>query len=254
MLTREQIQFYQDNGYLLAEQVFTPEDIEECVRETDAMFDRVQQGGRQLEATWGGKWRETQIPKEELGQTSVLSIHNMQYHSAVFTRMLVNPKLAGIVADLIGPNVQLHHTKLHVKPPEKGSPFPMHQDYHYFPYEKDSMIAAVIYLEDATVESGCLCVMPGVHKQGPLPHEPDGLYLSPQKYPIEDATPCEGNAGDVLLFSYLTPHGSYLNRTDHPRRIALFQFCSANDRRLKDVHISPGRGLMVHGINPTPEA
>ena len=167
--------------------------------------------------------------------------------------MMVNPKLAGIVADLIGPNVQLHHTKLHVKPPEKGSPFPMHQDYHYFPYKNDSMIAAVIYLEDATVESGCLCVMPGVHKQGPLPHEPDGLYLSPQKYPIENATPCEGRAGDVLLFSYLTPHGSYLNRTDHPRRIVLFQFCSATDQRLKDVHISPGAGLMVHGINPTPE-
>ena len=254
MLTPEQIQFYEENGYLLAERVFTPEEIEECVHETDAMFDRVQQGGRQLEGTWRGKWQEAQIPKEELGKTSMLGIHNMQYHSAVFTRMLVNPKLAGIVADLIGPNVQLHHTKLHIKPPEKGSPFPMHQDYHYFPYEQDSMIAAVIYLEDATVESGCLCVMPGVHKQGILPHEPDGLYLSPQKYPIEDAIPCEGSAGDVLLFSYLTPHGSYLNRTDHPRRIVLFQFCSATDRRLKDIHISPGHGLMVHGINPTPEA
>ena len=69
MLTPKQIQFYKDNGYLLAEQVFTPEEIEECVRETDAMFDRVQQGGRQLEATWGGKWREAQIPEEELGKT-----------------------------------------------------------------------------------------------------------------------------------------------------------------------------------------
>ena len=133
------------------------------------MFARVQQSGRQLEATWGGKWREAQIPEEEQGKTSVLSIHDMQYHSAVFTRMLVNPRLSEAVADLIGPNVQLHHTKLHIKPPEKGSPFPMHQDYHYFPYEKDTMIAAVIYLEDATVESGCLCVMPGIHKQGPLP-------------------------------------------------------------------------------------
>ena len=188
MLTPEQIQFYKDNGYVIAEGIFTSEEIDECVSETDTMFERVQQAGRRLEATWGGKWRKAQIPTDEQGETSVLSIHNMQYHSAVFTRMLVNPKLAGSVAELIGPNVVLHHSKLHVKPPEKGSPFPMHQDYHYFPYEQDSMLAAVIYLEDATVESGCLCVMPGVHKQGPLPHEPDGLYLSPQKYPIEDAT------------------------------------------------------------------
>ena len=82
MLTSKQIRFYEDNGYLLAEQVFTPKEIEECDSETDAMFDRVQQGGRQLEATWRGKWRETQIPEEELGKISVLSIHNMQYHSA----------------------------------------------------------------------------------------------------------------------------------------------------------------------------
>jgi phytanoyl-CoA hydroxylase len=253
MLKPEQIQFYKDNGYLVAEKVFTPEEIEEGVRETDAMFERVQQGGRRLEATWGGRWRDVQIAEDERGKTSVLSIHNMQYHSAVFTRMLVHPKLAGTVADLIGPNVVLHHSKLHVKPPEKGSPFPMHQDYHYFPYEKDSMIAAVVYLEDATVESGCLCVFPGVHKQGALPHEPDGLYLSPEKYPIQKATPCPGKAGDVLLFSYLTPHGSYPNRTDHPRRIILFQYHAAEDRRLKDAHISPGHGMVVHGVNPSPE-
>lgn len=253
MLAPGQIQFYKDNGYLLVEKVFTPEEIEVCSRETDAMFERVQQSGRRLEATWGGKWREAQIPTEELGKTSVLSIHNMQYHSAVFTRMLVHPKLTEVVADLIGPNVQLHHTKLHVKPPEKGSPFPLHQDYDYFPHEKDTMIAAVIHLEDATIESGCLCVVPGSHKLGPLGHQHDGShYLSPEEYPIEKATPCPAKAGDVLLFSYLTAHGSYLNRTNKPRRIALFQFRSPTDRPLKDVHVSPGQGTMVRGINPMP--
>ncbi|MBI1927622.1 phytanoyl-CoA dioxygenase family protein [Candidatus Poribacteria bacterium] len=253
MLTPEQIQFYKDNGYLLVEKVFTAEEIDECVRETDAMFERVQQSGRRLEATWGGKWREAQIPKEELGKTSVLSIHNMQYHSAVFTRMLVHPKLTEVLADLIGPNVQLHHTKLHVKPPEKGSPFPLHQDYDYFPHEKDTMTAAVIHLEDATVESGCLCVLPGSHKLGPLGHQHEGShYLSPDEYPIEKATPCPAKAGDVLLFTYLTVHGSYLNRTHKPRRIALFQFRSPTDRPLKDVHVSPGQGMMVRGINPVP--
>jgi ectoine hydroxylase-related dioxygenase (phytanoyl-CoA dioxygenase family) len=255
MLTPEQIQFYKDNGYLLVERVLTPEEVEACIRETDAMFERVQNSGRRLEATWGGKWREVQIPEAERGKTSVLSIHNMQYHSALFTRLLVHPRLTEIAADLIGPNVQLHHTKLHVKPPEKGSPFPMHQDYHYFPHEKDTMIAAVIYLEKAMVENGCLCVLPGVHKQGPLPHNHDGShYLSPEEYPIEKATPCVGEAGSVLVFSYLTPHGSYPNRTNQPRRIVLFQFRAPDDRPLKAVHLSPGQGMMVKGINPNPEA
>ena len=83
MLTPEQIQFYEDNGYLLVEQIFTPVEINECVGETDAMFERGQVSGRRLEATWG-EWQENQIDEEERGQTSALSIHNMQYQSAVF--------------------------------------------------------------------------------------------------------------------------------------------------------------------------
>ena len=255
MLASEQVQFYQDNGYLLVEQVFTPEEVAEGVEETDAMFERMQANGHRLEATWGGKWQQHQIDEEERGETSVLSIHNMQYHSAVFTRMLVHRKLTAAVASLIGPNVQLHHTKLHVKPPEKGSPFPLHQDYDYFPHADDTMLAAIIYLEDTTIESGCLCVMPGVHRHGVLSHQHDGShYLATEEYPIEAATPCEGKAGDVLIFSYLPPHGSYPTRSNHPRRIVLFQFRSASDQPLRDVHQSPGQGMMVSGINPIPEA
>jgi len=84
MLTPEQIQFYEDNGYLLVEHIFTPVEINECVGETDAMFERGQVSGRRLEATWG-EWQENQIDEEERGQTSALSIHNMQYQSAVFS-------------------------------------------------------------------------------------------------------------------------------------------------------------------------
>jgi ectoine hydroxylase-related dioxygenase (phytanoyl-CoA dioxygenase family) len=117
------------------------------------------------------------------------------------------------------------------------------------------MLAAVVYLEDSSVESGCLCVIPGVHRQGAIDHQHDGsYYLEPEKYPLDQATPCEGKAGDVLIFSYLTPHGSYPNRTKNPRRIVLFQFRSADDLPLKGVHQSPGQGMMIAGINPIPTA
>lgn len=42
--------------------------------------------------------------------------------------MLLKDTLLEMVADLIGTkDILLHHTKAHVKPPGKGSPFPMHQ-------------------------------------------------------------------------------------------------------------------------------
>jgi len=60
--------------------------------------------------------------------TQVLSIHSLQNHAAIFTKMLLKDTLLEIVADLIGTkDILLHHTKAHVKPPGKGSPFPMHQ-------------------------------------------------------------------------------------------------------------------------------
>lgn len=46
----------------------------------------------------------------------------------------------------IGPNVQLHHTKLLAKPPQKGGGFPLHQDYPYFPHAKHTMLAVSVYL------------------------------------------------------------------------------------------------------------
>lgn len=60
--------------------------------------------------------------------TQMLSIHNLQNHAAIFTKMLLKDKLLDAVAEIIGTkDILLHHTKAHVKPPGKGSPFPMHQ-------------------------------------------------------------------------------------------------------------------------------
>ena len=58
----------------------------------------------------------------------VLSIHSLQNHAAIFTKMLLNDALLDAVQQIIGSgNILLHHTKAHVKPPDKGSSFPMHQ-------------------------------------------------------------------------------------------------------------------------------
>ena len=58
----------------------------------------------------------------------MLSIHSLQNHAAIFTKMLLNDVLLDAVQQIIGSgNILLHHTKAHVKPPDKGSSFPMHQ-------------------------------------------------------------------------------------------------------------------------------
>src|SRR5215813_14166869 len=169
------VEHFREYGYVLARGVFSRDEVATFQQEIDALFERAEEAGRKTEATWGGAWREAA---------------GVGTATAVRTRLLVDQRLVDRAAELIGPNVQLHHTKLHNKPPSVGSPFPMHQDYPYFPHEGDSMIAAVVHIDDATVDNGCLCLVPGSHKLEALAHRNDGsFYLPLDEWPLEKAVP-----------------------------------------------------------------
>src|SRR5947209_1199045 len=117
--------FYGENGYAIARSVFDAAEVAEMQRETDELLSRAESSGRKMEATWQGQWREKAgIGSNSQTITRVDSIHNVQNHSAFFTRMLLHPRLLDYATQIIGPNIQLHHTKLHAKPPSIGSPFP----------------------------------------------------------------------------------------------------------------------------------
>lgn len=55
MLSKEQLSFYAQNGYLLLDEVFTPEEIDECSLEYDKLF-RAKENENNLEAKWKGDW------------------------------------------------------------------------------------------------------------------------------------------------------------------------------------------------------
>jgi phytanoyl-CoA hydroxylase len=165
--------------------------------------------------------------------------------------LLVDERLTGVAQGIIGPNVQLHHTKMFIKPPENGSPFPMHQDYPYFPHERHTMVAASVHLDDTDDENGCLHVVPGSHRLGPL--EPTG-ESNDLDTPLEDGTAMPAAAGDVLFFNYLTIHGSGVNTSPRARRNVLFQYRDPADLPLltngMEEHVNWGQGLMIAGRNP----
>ena len=245
-LTAEQKQFYAENGYILVKGVFTKEEAAAFRAEAHGLANRLQKI-KNIDATWASVKNEDAAKK-----TVIYHCHDVQFYAASFTRMVYDSRLTTLMADLIGPNVQLHHTKMFIKPPEKGSPFPMHQDYPYFPHQNHTMSAAIIHFDDAPLEKGCLRVVPGSHKLGPL--EPDNkgdLSLSPEKYPIEGATPCPAEAGDVLFFNYLTIHGSGVNVSPEARTTVLIQFRDPTDRPLWRTHESRGQGMMLAGIDPS---
>ncbi|MAE62678.1 MAG: phytanoyl-CoA dioxygenase [Phycisphaeraceae bacterium] len=249
MLNDEQIEQYHRDGYILASGLFGGAQLDELEREFDAIIDRRMKNRARIRTVWQGDWN--QDPSLHL-----ISTHDLQAYSAAWTRALVEPAFVDTIAQVIGPNVQLHHTKMFQKPPEKGAGFPMHQDHPYFPHDHDTMIAAVIHLSEATEEMGCLCFYPGSHRQGPIEtyKQPDGgpqnHYLDPADWPVEKATRCPARRGDVVIFSYLTIHGSAPNRSNRTRKTVLIQLRDPADRPTTGDHPSHGQGLMLGGVDP----
>lgn len=240
-LTDAQRSFYDENGYLLLRGFISFEEAAMLRAEVHAIAAR--QGP--TNATWSSV----------AGQgTKLEHSHDVQFRSAAFARLLVDERLTDVFTSLIGPNVQLHHNKMFIKPPERGSPFPMHQDYGYFPHRGNSMTAAILHLDAALDEKGCVRVYPGSHKLGPLEAVGQEHTVDAFRFPLEQATPIEAEAGDLLVFNYLTVHGSGLNTSDEPRTTWLVQVRDPEDEPISEQHQSRGQGMMLAGVDPRTKA
>jgi ectoine hydroxylase-related dioxygenase (phytanoyl-CoA dioxygenase family) len=227
--------------------IFGDAELNGLERAFDGIIARRLAAKAQLEATWGGAWR-----KDFHQPMQLIHTHDLQAYDAAWAKALVHDQFTEALADCLGsPNVQLHHTKAFQKPPENGAAFPMHQDAPYFPHARHSMMAGIIHLSDADAEMGCVCVYPGSHKLGLLPEaDSSAHYLDTARWPIAGATPCPARRGEVLLFNYLTVHGSGINRSPRTRKTVLVQVRDPLDKPLNQNHRSHAQGMMLRGINP----
>jgi ectoine hydroxylase len=145
--------------------------------------------------------------------------------------------------DVIGDDSPgLFTEKLNLKRPRHGGVNPLHQDFPYWePASSDAtrIATAMLFLDDATPENGCLEVLPGSHQRGRWPTRTDG---DPFKQNEMDPAACEGRAlhpvearaGDVLFFGPFLVHQSAPNRSERQRRALLYSYQPAGRPSLLD--------------------
>ena len=225
------------DGFAIAKGVFTGEILSEMQAEYDRIVAQLERSGEEINARWHG------TPSDSV----VLHTHNVQQFSAVWLKALLHEPFLDCARAILGDDVVLHHTKLFCKPPEKGAPFPMHQDWVYFPSEKDTMIAGIIHLREATDEMGCLRVVPGSHKMGRVA-DSGGQEEFASQYPIEESVALEAEPGDIAFFHYLTVHGSKPNTSDKTRKTVLVQM-HAGDDIIEEGCQHPDEHLVLSGFN-----
>jgi len=228
--------FFDENGYYLARGVFNAKEVAELESEVD----RIVAQNIRLKDAADKSWKGEAVERLNVGKTSFTHTHQVHFYSARWLQALQHPAFLDVAEAILGPNIVLHHTKLLQKPAEKGAPFPMHQDYSYFPTVQDTMIGATIAVTRATDEMGCLRVYPGSHKLGRLSHSSGQEYseFMEKNYPLDRATIIEAEAGDVLFFHYFTIHGSKPNRSTAVRKNVLVQMHAGSDRVEANGHVN----------------
>ena len=238
-------EFYEENGYYHARGVFSLEKVRALETDFDRIVEQISASGEEVNARWRGAAADKLAPKDAV----IVHTHNVQIFSAAWHQALLEEGFLHHAKAMLGTNVILHHTKLFQKPAEKGAPFPMHQDWTYFPTLKDTMMAGVIHVSRATEDMGCLRVYPRSHRLGRLP-ESGGTADSPvlDAYPIEKATAVEADPGDVVFFNYRTLHGSMPNRSSEVRKTVLVQMHSGEDA-VEEGNAHPNARLVLAGWN-----
>jgi len=247
MLTKEQIDFFKENSYLRLEKVYSPEEVEELSNELNYVIETFCTPG----PGWSGPWRKKYMTEDIDQKAQLIAIHELHHYSPAWARAVLNRRLVGSIADLIGPEVELHHITLHAKGAEYGTPFPLHQDHPFYPHENGQYLDAIVHIDATDEENGCLKFLRGSHHLGALEHirENSAPHLPTDQYRFEDAVSCPANAGDVVLFSIHTIHGSALNRKPRLRRVVRFGYRNPHNRQVGGQAL--GRpGIMVHGVRP----
>lgn len=143
-----------------------------------------------------------------------------------------HPRIRGVVESLVGRNPILFQDMALVKPPFIGTEKPWHQDNAYFAVTPlEAVIGVWIALDDATVENGCMHVLPGEHKLGPRKHHHDrDCEIIPNRLNPANAVPVELPAGGAMFFAGMLPHQTPPNSSPHRRRALQFHYRSATSQ------------------------
>ncbi|CEK12509.1 protein involved in biosynthesis of mitomycin antibiotics/polyketide fumonisin [Chthonomonas calidirosea] len=170
----------------------------------------------------------------------ILCIHQPHYISPVMLKYVKHPSICGVLSQITAAHlpwwdgsVKCMQSMLFVKPPQfQGQAW--HQDEIYIPTRDRSLIGAWIALDDATIENGCLWVIPGSHKTGYLypqraHNNADEFDFAPESYGFDEneQIPVEVKTGTVVFFNGYLLHRSLKNRSNIYRRVLVNHYCNA---------------------------
>jgi len=213
-LTPEQVDAFNEQGFFVFRDAFTPQEIADVVAAIDPLeqvtddYIREEKGGRHRLSTTGA---------------ITFTVHIVS-KSPVLQAFARHPTIKAICHDLIGDNVRLYWDQSVYKKTQKPQEFPWHQDNGYTFIEPQQYLTLWIPLVDVDEENGCPWVAPEMHRLGTLEHWITDIGLVCLTS-APDAQPAPARAGDIVVFSSLAPHRTGPNlKKDTVRKAYILQY------------------------------
>jgi phytanoyl-CoA hydroxylase len=213
-VTAEQIQSYQDNGFIVLEDFLTDEELEYWREAVDGEVE--ERRHQKLDGTAAGG-REDFYGNVFL-QLMLLSRTNEKVHD-----LFHDPELSRMVTELAQVDgIRLWHDQALYKEPW-ANPTSWHFDCPYWSFNSQDSISIWVALDDATIQNGCMYYIPGSHKVADFHWTNIGQNMGEifQEYPEfgkRDPVPAPVKAGGAALHNGLTAHAAGPNMTSGYRR------------------------------------
>jgi len=231
-LSEEDCRFYAENGYLSVAQAFGPDEVQAAIRGLVNLAAGKRPDFKQI--VFEAKAKEI-FPRVSLEDRLdyVRKLESFVEYDPGLKAIGYHPKLLQAVRRLIGEDIVMHCNFALLKPPRLGREKPWHQDNAYFGFPVGTRIVGVwIALDPATVENGCMQLLPELRKRGA------NLHFKRRDWQICDAEVMGRRSvaaplapGGLLFFDGMLPHGTPENRTDTRRRAIQFHFVAASARK-----------------------
>ena len=228
-LTSDQLASYDREGFVLVKKLFDTEEIDLLRR--SAKEDRALDDHSYTSADGeGGRVR--------------LSLWNHP-GDGIYGMYARCHRIVDAAEQILGDEAYHYHSKMIMKEAKVGGAWTWHQDYGYW-YQNGvlspNLTSAMIAVDPATQENGCLQVIPGSHKLGRIEHILSGDQAGADMERVDkilermDVKYCEMDPGDTLFFHSNTLHRSDRTASENPRWSMICCYNAKSNDPYKESH------------------
>ena len=252
-LSEAQRDHFWKNGYLVVDNAIDDQVLKDMQNDFGAWVEESRGHSQPYGETEDGRPRFDLEPGHTAEKPALRRVNAPVEVSAAYFAAMASSRMTDCVADLIGPNVKLHHSKINSKRPGGQTAVKWHQDFPFTPHSNDDLITALLMVDEVTERNGPLEVVAGSHRGALHGLWHDGVFTGAVADPVArdcqaKAITCTGSAGSVCLMHTRLLHGSAPNRSSAPRNLFICVY-SAEDAVPYSANPMPTRyeGLVVRG-------